>query len=263
MLALRGIREFLLIAVKLFLFNVFSLRNKRRYFSLKGHLMIWAARTGLYERRDIRALGKFVKIGDEAIDVGANFGAYTDALARHVGPEGRVFAFEPLPALHAFLSLRFKDQSNVVLFPAALSDAPSESGEMRIPRLRGGLLEPALASLEADERKDFESIAIAVRTLDQFGERFRKISFIKIDVEGREMRVLAGASETIRKHRPIIQLETDKIDQGELSLWLKAHRYLASVDSSGSPNTVLSPLGEEDQGMFRKDLGTPATGSGA
>src|SRR6202008_4652242 len=50
---------------------------------------------GAFEPSTAATIQKLVKPGDVALDIGANIGAHTLGLARSVGPQGRVFAFEP------------------------------------------------------------------------------------------------------------------------------------------------------------------------
>ncbi len=57
-----------------------------------------AWKTGLRERAERRLIAREVKPGMVAVDVGANLGVHTLALARAVGPAGRVLALEPDPA---------------------------------------------------------------------------------------------------------------------------------------------------------------------
>jgi FkbM family methyltransferase len=52
-----------------------------------------------------------------------------------------------------------------------------------------------------------------------------RIDFIKIDVEGMEMEVLAGAAQSIAKNKPAILIETIKADATKLSEWLIARDY--------------------------------------
>jgi FkbM family methyltransferase len=72
---------------------------------------------------EIRFARSMLRPGARAIDVGANYGVYTLALALSAGPQGRVWAFEPAPATAALLSqsLRLNEQASVELMECAVS----------------------------------------------------------------------------------------------------------------------------------------------
>jgi len=72
---------------------------------------------------EIRFVRRWLRPGMRAVDVGANYGLYTVALAKAVGPEGRVWAFEPAPDTAQFLdaTLRLNDLGHVLLTRAAVS----------------------------------------------------------------------------------------------------------------------------------------------
>jgi hypothetical protein len=56
-----------------------------------------------------------------------------------------------------------------------------------------------------------------------------RVDLIKIDVEGMEMNVLAGAATLIGKHRPMLIVEHIKTDAGQLRQWLEALDYRVLV----------------------------------
>ncbi len=93
-------------------------------------------------------LGQFVRPGDSVIDVGANVGHYTVRLSRLVGPQGRVFAFEPVPATFEVLAsnLRSAGCENVTLFNTAAS-AVTNLVSMTVPRFPDGLANYYQASI--------------------------------------------------------------------------------------------------------------------
>ena len=75
---------------------------------LKG--MHWFVRAGMvtqwlgiYEKKKLALLGRFLKAGMTVFDVGAHVGFYTLLFSQYVGAKGRVFAFEPLPENAAWL----------------------------------------------------------------------------------------------------------------------------------------------------------------
>jgi FkbM family methyltransferase len=181
------------------------------YFALKGRLMRTAARLGLYERECMRLLPALVRTGDVAVDAGAHLGAYTHALARLVGPSGRVLAFEPVPPVADALERSCAGWPQVTVIRQALSDK-SGSVALRVPCLPGGVPEPALAhavDAEAPGRtlSTWRSFTAAAVRLDDYCATMPAVAFIKADLEGHETALLAGARETIERCRPIFQLE--------------------------------------------------------
>jgi FkbM family methyltransferase len=138
-----------------------------------------------------------------AIDVGANMGIYAFAMAKYAR---QVVAFEPNTDLWPFLRRFLGDSAR--LEDAALSSAPGQA-EFRIAVDNTGV-----ATIEAknplsmiDRPETIATRLVATRTLDSFA--LSDVSFIKIDVEGHEEAVLAGAVQTIEANRPAILVESE------------------------------------------------------
>jgi FkbM family methyltransferase len=139
-------------------------------------------------------------------DLGAHFGLYSIGLARRVGPEGEIAAFEPNPASFARLE-RHRDMNRLTwlrLFPAAVSDH-NKGAEL----FTYGELGTTTTHLPYDgETRTSEVGALSVRTikLDDLVKRgeLRRPNFIKIDVEGHGHHAIAGMRETLRSSRPIV-----------------------------------------------------------
>ncbi len=142
------------------------------------------------------------------IDVGANGGAHTMTMAETVGPDGRVVAFEPDQRIFQSHLLPLQQRYPwISLHQVALSD---HSGSARF------YLDEctALSSLDARNHQPIHTVGetdVAVSTLDEIEalQTTRHLPFMKIDVEGAELRVLKGAKRTIAKYRPLIVLELD------------------------------------------------------
>ncbi|MGB3327723.1 MAG: FkbM family methyltransferase, partial [Thermomicrobiales bacterium] len=115
----------------------------------------------------------------------------------------------------------------------ALSDRDG-TATMRIPRLHG-FEKTALSSLESTVQADADTVIeereVPVRTLDDvLSVQARPVGFIKIDVEGHELPVLAGAEGTIRTHKPPILIEINDDLGGERTAadvfaWIEARGY--------------------------------------
>jgi FkbM family methyltransferase len=158
--------------------------------------------------------------GAWVVDVGANIGVIASQLCTRVGPSGRVWAFEPVPA--NVDRLGFLKERNALtqleVFPMALG---AEAGSAPIgmpPSGRSGWGSHTKSWGVADrfevpvERLD-ALVAGAARGDD-------RVSFVKIDVEGFEPEVLEGAVTTLRDHRPLVFCEFNDVllrDRGRSS----------------------------------------------
>lgn len=166
---------------------------------------------GAFEPGTQKTLQKLVKPGDTAFDIGANIGAHTLGIAQSVGPAGKVFAFEPadfaIAKLRRNLALNPDLQARTFPHQILLAAQSSEQAEQEIyaswplendgsvhPKHRGRLVSAAHARVD---------------TLDAFvaREALTRLDLIKIDVDGHELPVFQGATETLRRFRPTLVME--------------------------------------------------------
>jgi FkbM family methyltransferase len=165
---------------------------------------------GAFDRDADRALRHHLRSGMVALDIGANVGGHALPMARLLGPEGRVYAFEPTEWAYARLArnLALNPQLAQRLVPvhAALvggPDAPrtayysswSFNATGPVHEIHRGSLQPSGNARSA--------------TLDALvGELgLQRLDFIKLDVDGHETEVLAGARETLSRFAPPILFE--------------------------------------------------------
>ena len=171
---------------------------------------------GAYEPESVGFVKKLVKPGMTVIDAGANIGYYTRLFARLVGTSGRVVAFEPHPRVFACLSRNAGSLNNVVLVQAGVGDTAREVV------LCDYLAESAQSSMayDADRRLQVysllsgrESAPRAIRDLPRSDYRVKMVpidsqlqalavttvDFVKLDIEGAELRALKGMSETLAR----------------------------------------------------------------
>jgi FkbM family methyltransferase len=137
-----------------------------------------------------------------AVDVGANRGYFTYFLSRRAT---LTHAFEPIPELAERLKADFPEK--VVVHNIALSD---EAGEavLRIPQ---NTAQAGMATLERDNALaglQTREIRIQKKRLDELG--LGPVGFIKIDVEGHEGAVLAGARQLLERDRPNLLIEIEE-----------------------------------------------------
>jgi FkbM family methyltransferase len=145
---------------------------------------------------EYRAFRRALAPGAVALDVGASVGSYALLFGQWVRPHGRVYAFEPAPAVRDALErhIALNGLGDVVVAVAqAVSD---RTGRARFvtPGLHGisrlaGEMEPAPTTVDTI-------------TIDEFCERERvRPHLIKLDVEGAELAALRGARTIIRACR--------------------------------------------------------------
>ena len=185
----------------------------------KERLKFFLAPTGLHmanlRRRHLRLepelglLPALVARHRVALDVGANKGVYTHALLRLAAA---VHAFEPNPELAPWLS-RLR-RPRLTIHPVALGDRDGE-GTLRIPVGRGGRPSRQGATLATTGRvrRGFVEKRTPVRRLDSLD--LGDVGFIKIDAEGFEAEVIAGARETLARCRPVMLIEIEEAHTGE------------------------------------------------
>ena len=154
---------------------------------------------------------RLVRPGDCVVDAGANVGYVTLLLSRWVGEKGCVHSFEPVPETFEWLSesVRKLKLANVNLHDCGLSDS-SRSAAMGIPRyLSGGenLYESRIVE-EGRGARFARTVNVSLNTLDALlaGSR-RRVSFIKIDVEGHELPAVKGALQVISRDKPALLIE--------------------------------------------------------
>lgn len=163
---------------------------------------------GTYEQPLQEAIVENLGEGDVFYDVGANIGFFSLIAARRAGPEGRVYAFEPVTANVKALqhTIRVNRLENVEVFAAA-AGAETRRGRLLLADHIGG------AVLEgAGTPPDFRGrIDVAVVALDDAMTRhgLRPPSVVKIDVEGAELDVLRGMITMIKTNSPKIIYEID------------------------------------------------------
>lgn len=165
---------------------------------------------GEYCEVEWQFMRRFIKAGDHVIDAGANMGAFALPMARHVGPQGSVMAFEPQPEIFSCL------QST-----AHLNKMPQLQVLQKGLGATAGILD--CAGINYNELGHFAGHSLLEKGHDMQVEIMRvddvfvapRLSFMKIDVEGMEQDVLKGGSHTIRRDRPVLYIENDKLDKSK------------------------------------------------
>lgn len=175
---------------------------------------------------ELRCLQNFLQPGHVFVDVGANVGVFTVKAAKEVGDKGLVIAIEPFleTALRLSGNVQANGFSNVRVRNFCIG---RDTGHARLHLNQG---KPNSFSLLARGNGKAESISVLSVSLDDLcrWENLDRLDYLKIDAEGAEAAILEGAQETIRRFRPIVQVE---VTICESSLGLNYRRFSA-------PNSV-------------------------
>ncbi len=142
-----------------------------------------------HEPFEISLFQKLIKEGDVVVDVGAHIGYYTLIASGLVGKTGRVFSFEPDPnnLLRLQQCVTANKLSNVVIVNRAVSN--ENKGDNRMFMIN-----------HKEKCIQVESI-----TLDKYFAKSKlPIDFIKMDIQGAEVKALQGMSDILRKNQDII-----------------------------------------------------------
>ncbi len=165
-----------------------------------------AAILGYTERKLTDWLLVNARPGETWLDVGANCGYTSLALSRAVGPQGRVFAFEPALTTAACLerTARANRLDQLVALPFALS-AATRPVVSRFATERGMID----SQLPSDGRVEMTAIiAVGLDAIwDGIADGNPAVHGIKIDVQGMELEALRGMRRILSRHRPKIVLE--------------------------------------------------------
>jgi len=150
-----------------------------------------------------RFIRRYVERGSHVLDIGANQGLYARTM---LARGAHVYAFEPNPDMAAILSRNLRNPRLEVV-PKAVSDRTGTI-DFYID-LRPGIGAVASSVHQLDDLKDLtQRISVDCTTVDVFcRERNLRPQFIKVDVEGGERPVFAGARETIARDAPVMVFE--------------------------------------------------------
>lgn len=168
------------------------------------------AKYGEYAGLEARFLERLCSPGDVVIEAGANIGAHTVGIAKHLGPTGRVLAFEPqrLPFQALCANVALNNIANADCYWAALG---AKRGAVVVPEL-----DPEVSAnfggLTLVDAREGRSVPCFV--LDDFVS-LPRLKLVKIDVEGMESDVIRGGAQLLAKFKPHLYVENDRVEQSE------------------------------------------------
>lgn len=206
---------------------------------LQAHLYLF----GSYELPTIRHIRSFLTPGAVCIDVGAQMGYLSLAMATSAGRTTLVHAFEPedINAARFRENMALNNIQNVQLHREAVSNIEGTLHLFLSKTANAG----THSTLYNERTVTEESIQIPATTLDAFARatNLPRLDLIKVDVEGAEFEVIQGADSVLRTYRPRVILELCdrlQIERGLSSRQIKEfmveHNYSAyTIADDGTP----------------------------
>jgi len=165
-------------------------------------------RHGSFEDAELQLCLSNLTNGSVFFDVGANVGLYSIAAAKRF-PSAKIHAFEPVSStLSLFrqnLAKNNLESRNVTLNELALSDAIGEAYITSDFHSSNYITTP---------ESKFSKTLIRCTTVDDYvrDKDIDRLDFVKIDVEGHELKVVKGAEETLARLKPRVLAELNKGD---------------------------------------------------
>jgi FkbM family methyltransferase len=144
----------------------------------------------------IQLMKKLVKKGDYVLDIGANIGYYSEILGDFVGENGKVYCFEPDDLNYKYLARVTKNKSNVELIKKAVAD---DEGKIILYTSDTINVENTTYKPEHfDSTYTVEKISV-----DKYVQKKFSVSFIKMDIQGAELKALEGMKQTLLSNKNI------------------------------------------------------------
>ncbi|HWT07525.1 MAG TPA: FkbM family methyltransferase [Roseomonas sp.] len=204
------------------------------------------ALSGEWERNVEDTVVALLRPGAAVVEIGANHGYHTLAMAEAVGPQGLVHAFEPNPRLVPLLAASVAlngMSSRVTVHAKAAAAAPGEVALVVHPDHAGsGHLEVASGGVGYSERHMVE----AVRIDDTAGRQLDSVQLIRLDCEGAEPLALRGAEALISRSPELVlvmewsvPMMQARADMAEFVAWLQASGFCHAWRIEGDGRTPL------------------------
>jgi len=189
--------------------------------------------------KEIAFVRRMLRPGMRAIDIGANYGTYTLAMAQAVRSGGRIWAYEPASATARCLrnTIVRNGLANVEMIEAALSDRTG-TGTLHV----GDQAELNRLGAEGDG----EEVPLTTVDVECNSRPWGRVDFVKIDAEGGELAILRGGDVFFAEQSPLVMFErigADGENEGVQST-LRGCGY--SLFNLSGPDLFLVPIDRDE-----------------
>ncbi len=225
------------------------------YLRILSRLYLTSFNWGLLKRNRLYEYPYFLKnvvgTGNICIDIGANLGYYSTVLSKLVGPQGRVYAIEPVEPVRKVLETNTRRYKNIEILPYALGEEDATIQISNTTFREKGFL--ASGSFFVSDRKSGrqpdENIAFtaSMKKGSRLFAHLERLDFIKCDIEGYEIVVLPELEPLLLKFRPALLVETAGTNREKLLVFFTAKDYSAYILKEG---TLIPATKQESADIF-------------
>ncbi len=191
--------------------------------------------TLVYEPHVTALFRRYLQPGMTMVDVGANVGYFSALASSLVGPDGHVLALEPNSdnCRLILLTMLANGAQNIELLPVAASSKRGWTHFSAHVGSNGGIIRST-----SNDLRDGRGTVVASFPLDDLIDA--PVHLLKLDVEGAEGMVLAGAQRLLRTHRPIVVSELS-VEMLERVSSMSVADYVRTFTGLGYTCHVLDP----------------------
>ena len=159
---------------------------------------------GEWSEEEVTLFNALCRPGDFVLEAGSNIGSHTIPIAKMIGPNGRLFAFEPQRIVFQTLNanVALNSLTNVHVHHLAIG---AEPGKVIIPEINYESSNN-FGGIRAHSHDKGETVACV--TLDQF-MNLPKLRLLKADIEDMEVDLVKGGINLIKKLKPILYIESE------------------------------------------------------
>lgn len=191
------------------------------------------------EQAEIDAFYRLIQKGDKVLEVGTHIGYVTQVFEEIVGKEGQLVVIEPTPESNYYLKKNICPATKIICKAASNYSGEGSFFTMDTGGFTNSLDKEFLISFKGKKSQNIISqvnvIKVEVDTLDNIcKEQDFNPTFLKIDVEGSELKVLQGATKILNSISALMVEIT--YEKKEIFQFLEKYGFQECYKNSKSPN---------------------------
>lgn len=241
--------------MKLFLFKTLSFEH---YLYALSKFYFLSYDLGLLRKQPLYKyhyfLRSIIKEKDTVIDIGANLGYFALYFSKWVGNEGMVYAVEPVESVRRVLTKNAKKYKNIKIIPYALGEFNKDIEIVNTTRKAKGFIASG-SNYVVDGSKpvtdeNIDKFNAVMRKGSELFSALSKIDFIKCDVEGYEINIIPEMEVLLKKHNPLMLIETRRENRSIIENYLSGLDYQGFVLEDGKLYSSLTVKEKEEDDIL-------------